>query len=280
MMTSLTRPRLRTAARAYRAILRQQMLAGLQYRAGYWGKMINYRFWGYVQAMLLWIFYTWGQGDAALTLSQAISMTWLTQIAGHLLPGWGMDFTVWNKISSGEVGYELTRPLDIYGHWYMNAIAVKLSPFLMSILPTVVAAMLLPGDIKLLPPVSLPHLLACLFTLCTGLLLSCTAICMSYAMLMDVRVGSAPGSLFMTVVQILAGSVLPLQLWPDWMQRILYYQPFAGILDIPFRFYVGTAPLSDLARVLPMQLAWILILGFLGRRWIMASLRKLVVQGG
>lgn len=280
MRASAVSAGLRRNVRAYRAILRQQMVSGLQYRSGFWGQVVANLFWGYVRAAMLWIFYRWGKGEAGLTAAQAIGMVWLQQTAGHLLPGWGMNFSIWDKISSGEVGYELARPLDLYGHWYANAVAIKLAPFLMSALPVVFVAMLVPGELGLIPPASLPHLLACLLTLSTGLLLSCTAICLSYAMLMDVRVGGAPASFFMSFVQILAGSHLPLQLWPERLQRLLFLQPFAGILDLPLRFYVGTANLSDLPGILALQLTWTLALGFLGRRWIQSNLRKLVLQGG
>ncbi|HML46234.1 MAG TPA: hypothetical protein PKE04_05735, partial [Clostridia bacterium] len=261
-------------------LLRQQMISGLQYRSGFWARVVTNLFWGYVRAAILWVFYRWGSGQTDVTMAQAIGMVWLQQTAGNLLPGWGMDFSVWDKISSGEVGYELARPLDVYGHWYANAVAVKLAPFLMSALPVVFVAMLVPGDLGLMAPASLPHLLACLLALGTGLLLSCTAICLSYAMHMDVRVGAAPANFFMVFVQILAGGFLPLQLWPASVQRILFLQPFAGILDLPLRFFVGAASLSDLGGILILQLSWTLLLGFLGRRWILTNLRKLVLQGG
>lgn len=63
---------------------------------------------------------------------------------------------------------------------------------------------------------------------------------------MDVCMGEGLANAAFVVMQILAGGYLPLQLWPEWMQKFLYYQPFATLMDVPMRFYVGVAQLSQL----------------------------------
>ncbi len=262
------------------AILRKNLTGGLQYRAGTWSKLATNAFWGCARSAILIACYKYGSADTAIDMQQAVTLIWLQQIALNLLPGFGMDWTVWSNISSGGVGYELLRPMDIYGHWYANAIAVKLAPFLLSTLPMATLAFLMPGDLGMSLPASPMHLVACLLTLLTGLLVSCTAICMSYAMLLDVNVGNHPAGIFMTITQILAGSILPLQLWPDSMQTFLRLQPFAGMMDLPLRFYIGSEPLTALPGVLALQLVWGIVLAFLGRSWINRNLKKLVIQGG
>ena len=113
----------------------------------------------------------------------------------------------------------------------------------------------------------LSSVLAGLFTLCTGLVVSCAAICLKYGAQMDVNVGEAPARVMALVMQILGGYVLPLQLWPDFMQGFLKWQPFASMIDLPLRFMAGTASLSELPQVL-------------GRAWIGRNLKRLIVQGG
>lgn len=266
--------------RAYLALFRQQLLSKLEFRVSLWSKLSTNVFWAYVRSAIILAFYRYGSGSTELSLSQAVSMVWLQQIALNLLPGFGMDFTVWNKITSGDVGYDLLRPLDIYGHWYANALAIKLAPFLLAVVPVSLFALLTPGDLGLHLHVSPLSFLAGVLTLSTGLLLSCAMICLCYAACMDTRIGPAPANVLMTVSQILAGSLLPLQLWPDFLQPLLSLQPFAGMLDMPLRFFVGSASLAQLPRVLLLQLVWGVILWQLGRRWIDRNLRHLILQGG
>ncbi len=117
-------------------------------------------------------------------------------------------------------------------------------------------------------------------TLITGLFFSCAVICLSYAAYMDVSVGPSLANVLMLISQVLAGSVLPLQLWPDKMQRFLAWQPFAGLMDLPLRFMVGSATLSELPRVLLLQAFWGAVIFLLGRFWIRRNLRRPIVQGG
>ncbi len=271
---------MRATLRPYFAILRKTFTGKLQYRGGTWGSLITNAFWGCARAAILVAFYKYGSGEADLSMRQAVTMVWLQQMTLNLLPGFGMDWGVWSKVVRGEVAYELLRPLDLYTHWYANSIAIRIAPFLLSILPVGLTGFLVPGDLGMGLPASLPHFLAFLLTLATGLLISCAAICITYAMLMDVSVGTGPAGIFMTTTQILAGSLLPLQLWPQSMQAIMRYQPFAGMMDLPLRFYVGSEPLSSLPGVLFLQLFWAFVLVILGRLWVNRNLSKLTIQGG
>lgn len=265
----------------YFAIFRQRMLADTQYRASFWAKVATNVFWGYVRAVILYVYYVYAAGaDATLSMAQAVTFIWLGQIALNLAPGFGVDLGVWTKIRSGDVGVELIRPLDLYSHWYFSGMATKLSPFLLAIAPVSAVALLIPGGLGMSAPCSLAGLLCCQLTLITGLAVSCAAINLSYAMLLDTRVGEGPSNAALTVMQILAGGYLPLQLWPDSLQKFLYYQPFASLMDVPLRFYVGSAPLSDLPRVLIVQAVWTVALVLVGRKWIGRNLKKLVIQGG
>ena len=266
--------------KAYFAIFRQRLLSGLQYRAGFWGTTVTHVVWAYVRVAVLAAFYRYGNGQAGIPLARAVAMIWLQEMALNLLPGYGVDFTVWNRIARGDVGYDLVRPLDVYGHWYVSALSDKLARFLLSVGPVTAAALLTPGELGLRLTAPLPSMLAGLLTLATGLALSCAVICLSYAAQMDVNVGDAPARIMMIAAQILAGSLLPLQLWPDAMQGFLRWQPFAAMMDLPLRFMAGTASLDELPRVLLTQLIWGLAIWRLGRAWIGRNLRRLIVQGG
>ena len=266
--------------KAYIALFRQQFLSSLQYRAAFWSQVVTSIFWAYVHAAILATFYRFGSGTASLTLRQAIAFVWLKEIALNLLPGFGMNMNIWSRICKGEVAYDLVRPLDLYGHWYFSELSARLAPFITALAPLLLAALITPGELGLRLSAAPLSLLAGLITLSTGVLFSCAVACLSYAMCMDVRIGHAPANMFLLVVQVLAGSILPLQLWPDSMQRFLAMQPFAGLMDLPLRFMVGSATLSELPRVLMMQAVWGALIVLLGRFWVGRNLKRLIVQGG
>ena len=130
--------------RPYLAIFRQKLMSGLQYRAGFWGTTTTHVVWVYMRVVLVSIFYRYGSGQAGVTLSQAATMIWLQEMALNLMPGFTADNTAWEKISKGDVGYDLVRPLDVYNHWYVSAFSDKLARFLLAIGP--VALVGIPGE--------------------------------------------------------------------------------------------------------------------------------------
>ncbi len=268
--------------KAYFSILRQQMIGQMQYRAGFWAGMSTHIFWGVARAAILVAFYVYGQGEAGITMQQAVSMVWLQQLAGVLVPGWNTnaDAALYNQLRTGDVAYELLRPLDAYTHWYVRSIAGRIGTFLLELVPILGIGLLVPEPWGLGAPVSPLHALACLITLLSGLFTSCAMILLSYAMVLDVRVGDAPSRMAVTVAQILSGLYLPLQLWPEAMQTFLYYQPFAGMLDLPVRLYVGAQPLARAGEIVLLQAFWTAVFVLTGRAWIGRSFKKLVIQGG
>lgn len=66
--------------------------------------------------------------------------------------------------------------------------------------------------------------------------------------------------LFQFSVTFLGGGALPLSIFPEWAQEILYYLPFAAILSIPANIFVGIPPGIDLFHSFFISLSWILFL--------------------
>ncbi len=80
-------------------------------------------------------------------------------------------------------------------------------------------------------------------------------------------------------VIVLSGMVVPLPLFPDWSQPILNALPFRGLVDVPFRLYVGHIPPEEVISVLAHQVAWSAALIGLGHAVLSRGTRRLVVQG-
>jgi ABC-2 type transport system permease protein len=272
-------------ARAYRSILRIKFVSLLQFRAAAWAKMTTTAFYGFIHVVLILIFYKYGVNasagtQAGMTAAQAVSYTWLVQVIMPLFPIMTGDNEIGAKIVNGDVGVELLRPLDLYAHWFSRSAATRLAPFLMSLVPITAVAMLLPAPYNLLPPASPEGFLAMLLCLGTGLLLSCSITGLSYGLLLNLKWGSGPVNIMMIVTDVLSGSYLPLQLWPDWAQRFLYLQPFAGLADIPLRLYAGTMAPGMVWQAVGIQLFWTALFVAAGRALMSRSLKQIAIQGG
>ena len=82
------------------------------------------------------------------------------------------------------------------------------------------------------------------------------------------------------VVPLFAGLIIPLPLFPDWLQDFLYWQPFRGLADVPFRIYSGHIPADEALLEIGMQLGWSMLLIAFGVGLLDRARRNLVVQGG
>lgn len=82
------------------------------------------------------------------------------------------------------------------------------------------------------------------------------------------------------LVILFSGNLIPLGLFPDWLQPVLIAQPFAGMLDIPTRIYIGALSGGGAWGGLALQVFWTLVFVMLGRKGIDSVMTRLEVQGG
>jgi ABC-2 type transport system permease protein len=115
----------------------------------------------------------------------------------------------------------------------------------------------------------------------TGAFLLCTAYGMLItAVRLNITWGEGPTYMLLLISVVLSGGYLPLQLWPDALQKLLLYQPFAGYLDLPVRLYVGSMAWAQGIGAILMQLFWALLFVLIGKALMGHKLKTLIVQGG
>lgn len=276
--------RLKPTVKACVSLFRINTAAGFQYRiAGLAGASTSI-FWVLIEITVYIIFYTYASSKesgviGALTLKQVISYAWLTQVL-FLMQPMSIDSEILNKITTGDVGIEMCRPLDLYFHWFSKTAASRLTPLIWRGSIVLIFGMLMPASYKLSMPASFLGFLCMLISILSALLL-----CTSYAMLtcavrLNITWGDGPTYIMMLIGGVLSGTYLPLQLWPRFMQGFLLVQPFAGYLDIPLRFYIGTMLPKDALFAILIQLIWVTIFIIAGRILMTNRLKTIIVQGG
>jgi ABC-2 type transport system permease protein len=263
------------------ALFRLRTLESLQYRAAALASGSISVFWALIEITVYSVFYAHGENRGAalgLTLGQLVSYIWIGQaLIG--LQTMSIDGEILTKIQNGDVGIELCRPLDLYIHWFSKIAAGRLSNWWRMII-TVMVGLLMPAAYRLSPPASL---LGFLLFFCS--LASAFFLCTAYGMLMTVvrlgiTWGEGPTYILMLISGVLSGGYLPLQLWPDFLQPFLFFQPFAGYLDIPTRLYVGSMPPGEAPYAILIQLVWTGIFIVWGKLLLQKKLKNIIVQGG
>ena len=237
-----------------------------------------------MEIIVFTIFYNFGAlpNTSALSLPQLITIIWLKQgifPLNNIL----IEPELRRKIISGDVALDLCRPLDFYNHWFIRSTAGRISRAWGRAFFIVITAMVLSPlvpSLRLGPPASLASFAFFCVSLFISFFFTSAFVMFSTALRLRVSWGDGPTYILELAAMILGGTYLPLQLWPDMMQRLLLLQPFAGHLDIAMRLYVGSMEYSAAWPALLLQLGWTLFFVYVGR-WVLArNLNSIIVQGG
>ena len=276
----------RRTFKAGTALFRIKVADGFQYRISAFSNTIVGIFWGLIEIVVLTVFFTYGNNASdsinGLNLTQSMSYIWLAQAILGITTG--IDGDLMKKITGGDIGVELCRPLDLYWHWFARTIAGKVSHVSMRggliIIFAAILSLLGIRSIGLGLPYTPLHFVLFLVSLFFALLFSTAYSMFITAIRTGVSWGDGPVNLIMITGQILSGGYLPLQLWPDFMQTFLRVQPFASYLDTPLRLYVGSVSIESGMISIVFQIFWIIAFIVFGQMIMKRKIKNIVVQGG
>ena len=100
--------------RKYLSFFKIRLKNGLQYRAAAFAGIATQFAWGGMTLLMFWAFYQNGQNSFPMTFPKLSSYIWLQQAFLALFMAWYFDNDIFNAITSGNIAYELCRPVDIY----------------------------------------------------------------------------------------------------------------------------------------------------------------------
>jgi ABC-2 type transport system permease protein len=181
------------------------------------------------------------------------------------------------KIQTGDVALDLIRPTDYQLMHLSDTLAAYLMETLLVSLPSYALALLVFG---IDPPASWEAAAGFVASLGGAFLLVFS---------LDFFIGvmafwtiSVWGIAYakMAVVDVLAGTIVPLSLFPGWLETVAMALPFRGIAYVPLSIYTGAISGADIWSNILSQLAWAVALMLLTRLLWLRARRRLVVQGG
>jgi viologen exporter family transport system permease protein len=270
--------------RPYFAVLSARYRMLLQYRAAALAGFATQLFWGAIKVMILAAFFAASSGNHPMTLAQVVTYIWLGQALLGLLP-WNVDAELQEKMLSGAVAYELLRPLDLYAYWYAQTLALRTATTSLRMLPMFVTVGLgLPllglSQWALPPPAGVASAAAFGVSMLMTILLASSITMLLHIALIWTLSGRGFNSIMTGLVIVLSGNIVPLPLFPDWLQGFLHWQPFRGLADVPYRIYSGNIAFADAGFEIFTQLLWTVVIVAAGSAVLRRASRRIVVQGG
>lgn len=208
--------------------------------------------------------------------TDAITFVFVTQ---GLLMSVGMfgDLEMAERVRTGDVAVDLSRPYDFQGWWAATAYGQAAFHALFRGVPPVVVGGLafdlrLPGEAWVWPAFLASVVLAVGVGFAWGFLLQ-----LSVFWILDVR---GPVQIGWVTANILSGMLVPLVLLPDGFEGVARVLPFASMIQVPVEVFLGKSRGLDLVAALAVQAAWIVVLTLAGRAVLARAERRVVVQGG
>ena len=261
---------------SYWSVVSARFRSLLQYRSAAVAGLITQIVWGIIRVMIFQAFYRSTNAEQPMSSSDVETYIWLGQAFLAALP-WNIDADLRAMIRSGGIGYELVRPVDLYTYWLSRALSWRTAPMMMRAIPLLIFAFVVMG---MSPPVSWAAAAAFVVSMCAAIVLSSAITTFLNVTMLWTITGDGVTQMTFGLVLIFSGMLVPLPLFPDWLQPLINAMPFRGLVDTPYRLYLGHIPASELPGHLAHQLFWILAFVVAGRIALGKALRRVVVQGG
>lgn len=264
----------------YRQIFRLRIRADVQYRIAAISGIATQVFFGFIFLSIYLNFYGDSNVANGFTKQHLVNYMWLQQAFLTLIALWIRDNDFFNLIATGDIAYELCRPVSIYRFWYSKLLASRIAKALLRFFPVIVVGFLMPAPYGMSLPASPTHFILFMVTMMLGVMLN---VVLSMFIYISVFVTLSPlGSLllFSLIGEFLSGMVLPVPLMPEGLRNVVLFLPFSKVGDLPFRLYSGNLSVAYGIEGVISQILWITVLAILGEYLMNRSVKKLVVQGG
>jgi ABC-2 type transport system permease protein len=266
--------------KAYLSLFRIRFINGLQYRAAAYAGVATQFAWGFMNILMYAAFYKTGSAAFPMEFSQLSSYIWLQQAFLTLFMTWFLDSDIFSMITSGNIAYELTRPMDLYNMWFVKQLAIRGSKAVLRCLPVILVAALLPEPYGLSLPADPVSFIMFLVTMIAGLFVAVAFSMYIYISTFYTLSSLGVRMIALSLTEVLTGAVIPLPFLPDKLRQVFELLPFASMQNLPLRIYIGDITGKEMVIGFALQIFWLFFLIFTGKAWMKRALKKVVVQGG
>ena len=261
----------------YFALFRIQFVNGLQYRVAALAGLSTQFAWGFMEILAFMAFYRANPAAFPMEFSHLVSYIWIQQAFLTLIVPWG-GINIGESIITGNIAYDLARPMNLYNRWFCEIVSNKASSFLLRCAPILIVALIIPPPFTLILPPSISQFL--MFVISVSLTLGIVA---AYCLIDAGSIFytmSRYNVIFVIAADFFAGNYIPLPFFPESIRKIVEFSPFGAMANMPLRIYSGDIAGMDAVWGISLQLFWFIALLLAGKRLIRNALRRVVTQGG
>ncbi len=264
----------------YYSFFKLRFATGMQYRMASVTALTTQLIWGIMECLAYRAIAEASGGSLPMDYTSIVTYIWLKEALLVLFNTWAADNDLFGMITSGDIAYELCRPVSIYSMWFSRITGARTAEAVMRCIPVLLGAFLMPKPYRMTLPVSGVSFLLFLLTLFLALGITVT-FCMIVYMLCFYTISPQGWRMVLTgAVDFLSGNIIPLPFFPEKYRFLLEFSPFTYMQNIPFRIYSGDLAGAEIAPCIAKQILWLVILLSGGVvLWKLAE-KRIVLQGG
>jgi ABC-2 type transport system permease protein len=262
----------------YCALFRIRFINGLQYRAAALAGLATQFAWGFMEILAFSAFYRADPAAFPMEFSHLVSYIWIQQAFLALFMPWGYGGNAVETIVSGNISYDLARPMDIYNRWFFETAADRVSRAALRCAPILTVAFILPPPFRMTLPSDLFQF-SMFIVSAPAAMFAVTAYCL-IDYISAFYTLSRYNVIFVIVADFLAGGYIPIPFFPQPFRKIAELLPFAAMQNMPLRIYSGDIAGMDAIRGIGLQLFWVAVMMIFGKLLMKRSLKRVVTQGG
>jgi ABC-2 type transport system permease protein len=269
---------MRQGIKPYASLFRIRFVNGLQYRAAALAGLTTHFAWGFMEILAFAAFYRANPAAFPMEFSHLVSYIWIQQAFLALFMPWGVGGNAVEAIVSGNIAYDLARPMDIYNRWFFETIADRVSRTALRCAPILIVAFVLPPPFRLALPTDFFQLALFLISAVSGMCVITVYCLLDYMSVFYTM--SRYNTIFVILAEFLAGGMLPIPFFPEPFRKVAELLPFAAMQNMPLRIYSGDIAGMDAVRGIGLQLFWLAVMLIFGKWLMKRSLKRVVTQGG
>lgn len=248
----------------------------MAYRMAAWAGLATNLFFLFIRCGVMEALYRVKPTIAGYNLDQALTYTTVTQSLLMVAPQWG-EVGVSARVRTGQIATDLCRPVNFTLLFFAGQMGASAFQLVARCLPILLVGWMV-GYLGVLPSPELwaPAVLSILLAAWVADAILFLVEASSFWMESDKGVRR----IVLALSGFFAGLLIPVAYFPEWLQMVGDWLPFAQTLNSPAHIFVGAVTPSEAWLLVAVQTAWAIGLTLLCHAALRLGTRRLVVAGG
>lgn len=267
--------------KVYKSYFKIKFLNELQYKTAAIAGILTQIVWAGMYIMLYTAFIKNDSANETL-IRQMSTYIWLQQAFYAFFNIWNLDKEIEEQSKNGDISTELVKPISLYSIWHAKSFSKKTAMISLRAIP-IIAISIMPflGKFQLMAPKNMESLIFSIVTMILSALLMISLIMVMYGVIMKTITSAGIKTTFGIIIDFCSGGIIPIQFMPQSIITALKFTPFYYMRNVTFNIYNGyISDIGEMLKIVMLQLIWLIVLTYIGKRIINNQISKIVVQGG